>query len=89
MGVVDNKPLPVKSNDTNTKVVAEKCINEIKIKNFNVIRGTEILYKRGLRIQFTKYDFHLDSNFHDYVNPIAGYRENIKLRPPRNCLFKM
>ena len=41
-GVVENKPLPVNNNDT--KVVAEKCINEIQIKNFYIIRGTEILY---------------------------------------------
>ena len=40
--VVENKPLPVENNDT--KVVAEKCINEIQIKNFYIIRGTEILY---------------------------------------------
>ena len=42
MDVVENKPLPVNNNDT--KVVVEKCINEIQIKNFQLIRGTEILY---------------------------------------------
>ena len=43
-GVVENKPLPVNNNNNFTKVVAEKCINEIQIKNFHIIRGTEILY---------------------------------------------
>ena len=50
-----------------------------------IIRGTEILYYRGLRIQVTNYDFALESNFYDYVNAMAGYLENIKLRPLWNC----
>ena len=44
-GVVENKPLPVNNNDT--KVVTEKCTNEIQIQNFYIIRGTEILIKEG------------------------------------------
>ena len=50
-----------------------------------IIRGTDILYYKGLRIQVTNNDFALESNFYDYVNAMAGYLENIKLRPLWNC----